>query len=79
MTQPLAPIADHPFTVKRSDGIGPHPDDMACVVCNRPKYLHRINTCEGSLNIAGAAYACDLTPPHDGWAHQNAEAQAVWV
>jgi hypothetical protein len=73
------PVTDHRFTVRRQDGIGPHPDNMVCAIptCGRPKSAHQ-RSCDGSLNIKGEAFACDLTPPHDGWAHSSRAAQAIW-
>lgn len=36
-------VTDHAFTVRRQDGLGPHPDDMICAIptCGRPKYAHQ--------------------------------------
>lgn len=72
-----SPIADHVFTVRRQDGIGPHPDNHPCSTCRQPKSAHK-TPCRGHLNIKGEAFACDLTAPHDGWAHSNRRAEAVW-
>lgn len=44
--------------------------------------------CPAALSIAGRHYPCDTqcvdfdgmpTAGHDGWAHGNAEAQAIWT
>ena len=77
----ITPVTDHRFTVRRQDGIGPHPDDKPCAIptCGLPKSAHVWPTCEGILTIKGASYGCDLTAPHGGWGHQNAEAEAVWA
>ncbi len=34
--------------------------------------------CRAVVNIAGAHYQCDWEGPHDGWSHQNKQAQALW-
>lgn len=34
--------------------------------------------CRGALNIAGEHYECDLPASHDGAAHANTEARAIW-
>lgn len=34
--------------------------------------------CRGALNIAGEHYRCDLPANHDGAAHANTEAKAIW-
>ena len=70
-------ITDHRFTVRRQDGIGPHPDNKPCAECGRPKSWHHI-PCAAALNIKGEHFACDLTAPHDGWAHSNKTAEAIW-
>lgn len=43
-------------------------------------------TCPAALNIAGEHYPCQqmeqMAPgslSHDGWAHSNRDAQAIWV
>lgn len=46
-------------------GIDPVPGDT------RPE-------CEARVNIRGADFKCDLTQEHDGWAHSNKEAGAIW-
>lgn len=35
--------------------------------------------CHGVLIIKGEAYACDLAIEHNGWAHSNKEAEAIWL
>lgn len=35
--------------------------------------------CESSLNIAGEHFSCELDKPHDGLAHSNKKAQAIWL
>ena len=34
--------------------------------------------CPGALAQAGEVYPCELHPEHDGWAHSNHEAGAIW-
>lgn len=34
--------------------------------------------CPGVLGIEGEVYPCELHPEHDGWAHSNGEAKAIW-
>ena len=34
--------------------------------------------CKAGLILRGAYFRCCLAPKHDGWAHQNAQAEAVW-
>lgn len=71
-------ITDHQFTVHRQDGIGPHPDNMACAQCGMPKSEHK-QPCPGALTIKGEHFPCELTPPHTGWGHQNTAAEAIWA
>lgn len=35
--------------------------------------------CNGRVAIRGQTYKCELAPPHTGWAHQNKEAEAIWI
>lgn len=72
------PITDHVFTVRRQDGIGPHPDNHPCSQCGEPKNAHH-TPCPSSLTIKGEGYRCDLTPPHDPWAHNSTAAEAQWL
>jgi len=41
-----------------------------------------VGTCPAALNLAGEHFACDWplgeNGRHDGWAHTNKAAQAVW-
>jgi hypothetical protein len=69
-------ITDHKFVGKREWGIDP-PDNAPCQDCGQPKNQH-VNLCPGSLSIAGEGYRCDMVAPHEGWAHANKEAQAIW-
>ena len=71
-------IIGHTFTVRRQDGIGPHPDHWPCSTCGKPKSGHK-PACPGSLTIKGEHFGCDLTPPHDGWAHSNSSVEAIWL
>lgn len=34
--------------------------------------------CHGALGIGGETYLCELHADHDGWAHSNRQAQAIW-
>jgi hypothetical protein len=34
--------------------------------------------CESGLAIKGEVYGCELHPDHNGWAHSNSEAKAIW-
>ena len=40
-------------------------------------------TCKAALNIAGEHYPCDWPTDangrHDGWAHTNKAAEAIWA
>jgi hypothetical protein len=40
-------------------------------------------SCAGALNLAGQHFSCDWpvddTGTHDGWAHVNKDAQALWA
>lgn len=73
-------ITGHRFTVRRQDGIGPHPDTLPCAIptCRRPRSEHGLPACKGELNIKGQDFSCDLIPPHDGWAHSSLAAEAIW-
>lgn len=33
-------MSGHRFTVRREDGIGPHPDSLTCRLCGVPKGAH---------------------------------------
>jgi hypothetical protein len=68
----------HRFTVARHDGIGPHSDGHPCASCGLPKSAHQKPPCQGMLNVKGESFPCDLTPPHDGWAHGSTAAGAIW-
>lgn len=35
--------------------------------------------CKAALMIAGQHYPCQTPAPHDGWAHTNVDAEAVWA
>ena len=35
--------------------------------------------CTAALNIKGEHFACDNPQPHDGWAHSNRAAEAIWA
>jgi hypothetical protein len=37
-----------------------------------------MSECKAAVFIKGGYYRCDMTPPHDGWAHGNKDAEAVW-
>jgi hypothetical protein len=34
--------------------------------------------CEGALAIGGEVFKCELHQDHNGWAHSNREAEAIW-
>lgn len=34
--------------------------------------------CESALAIAGLVFRCELHQDHNGWAHSNREALAIW-
>jgi hypothetical protein len=34
--------------------------------------------CESALIIRGEHFRCDLAVKHGGWAHSNADAEAIW-
>lgn len=34
--------------------------------------------CTSGIAIAGKSYRCDYNPDHDGWAHSNNDAEAIW-
>lgn len=38
--RPDPTVSDHRFTVRRQDGIGPHPEDLPCARCGFPKRAH---------------------------------------
>lgn len=50
-------------------------------ICGAPQHFHAA-ACNSALNIKGEAFRCDwptdANGKHDGWAHTNKEAQAVW-
>ena len=66
------------FVGLRQWGINPEPW-RKCVTCGWPRAQHELPSCSASLNIYGEHFPCDLTMPHDGWAHSNKKAQALWV
>ena len=35
--------------------------------------------CPAALDIKGEHYPCDSPAPHDGWAHSNRAAEAIWA
>ena len=35
--------------------------------------------CDGGLVIAGEHFQCDYAEDHEGWAHSNKKAQALWL
>ena len=35
-------------------------------------------TCGSALIIKGQHFPCDEKEPHDGWAHGNSDAEAIW-
>lgn len=52
----------------------------SCEVCAKAKYV-----CTSALMIRGKHYPCDAmnemregSTSHDGWAHSNKEAEAIW-
>jgi hypothetical protein len=34
--------------------------------------------CASALAQRGEVYRCELYPEHDGWAHSNHQAEAIW-
>lgn len=44
------------------------------------KYRGRFSTgrCRAALTVKGETFSCDLAAEHDGWAHSNQAAEAVW-
>lgn len=34
--------------------------------------------CEGGLIVQGEFFQCDLAEEHNGWAHMNKKAEAIW-
>lgn len=83
-------IFDHRFTGKREWGLNPagmpcqyrvHLDGGGFILCGFTIEAHRI-PCGSSLNIKGEHFSCDwptdLQGKHEGWAHTNKKAQAVW-
>lgn len=34
--------------------------------------------CISALMVAGEFFQCDLAEEHDGWAHMNKKAEAIW-
>lgn len=67
---------------------GPTPEgNWICNKCGDEVVVSRVDNviplpgtekCEAAVNIHGAHYPCELAPPHDGWAHSNKAAQAIW-
>lgn len=41
--------------------------------------IENTTTCKSSLNVAGEHFSCELDKPHDGLAHSNKKAQAIWL
>jgi hypothetical protein len=39
---------------------------------------HPEHHCSAALNIRGEHFACDMPAPHNGWAHSNKDAEAIW-
>ena len=71
-------ITDHDFVGKREWGIYPS-DDKPCQHdgCGQPRNQH-FRTCSGVLIIKGESFGCEMVAPHNGWAHANKKAEAIW-
>lgn len=65
------------FIGLRQWGIDPEPW-RPCVTCGWPRAQHQLPSCTGALTIKGEHFSCQLGAPHEGWGHNNKEAQAVW-
>ena len=78
-------ISDHRFTGLRQWGINPTGDKPCQFIidddegrrCGKPLNQHA-RQCEGTLIIKGESFPCDNVAPHDGWAHGNKDAEAIW-
>jgi hypothetical protein len=35
--------------------------------------------CPAALNIQGEHFPCHEPAPHEGWAHRNSDAEAIWA
>jgi hypothetical protein len=69
-------ITDHAFVGRSEWGIDP-PALSPCQVCGLPRSGH-FRSCSGVLIIKGESFGCEMVAPHDGWAHANKKAEAIW-